>query len=295
MNAREDSQFPLPLKAPGGLAIPAEFAEIASICTATEIEIGGRTMFGIADARDLYAGLKVGRDYTTWIKGRIDQYGFREGVDYEKAVENQAPPFGGTMKSTTYEGAKTAHTYRLTLAMGKEVAMVENNDQGRLVRRYFLWLETQVYRPVDPIEALRDPVTLRALLLQHTEERLKLEAENKVLEAKAETLARLEGADDLFGIRVTAKLVQMPERKFVEWVQQIKWAYRQTGGKALLCYADKRQAGLCRLVPKEYEKQDGSTGVRETLKFTMKGVVRLAAMLNIKLSEDDLFAARMEG
>jgi hypothetical protein len=48
--------------------LPAEFVEISTICKATEVVIGGRTVIGIADARDLHAGLKVGRDYTTWIR-----------------------------------------------------------------------------------------------------------------------------------------------------------------------------------------------------------------------------------
>ena len=142
MNAREDSQFPLNVKAPGGIVVPAEFAEISQICTATEIEIGGRTVFGIADARDLYAGLKVGRDYTTWLKGRIAEYGFREGADYEMFD----PPDRGNQSGRG--GDRRSQVYRLTLPMAKELAMVENNDQGRLVRRYFIWLEDQVSRPV---------------------------------------------------------------------------------------------------------------------------------------------------
>ena len=34
------------------------------------------------NARDLHAFLGVKRDFTSWIKGRISQYGFVEGVDY---------------------------------------------------------------------------------------------------------------------------------------------------------------------------------------------------------------------
>ncbi len=34
------------------------------------------------DARKLHAFLEVGKDFTTWIKNRIKQYGFVQGVDY---------------------------------------------------------------------------------------------------------------------------------------------------------------------------------------------------------------------
>ena len=36
----------------------------------------------VVSARELHEGLGVRRDYTTWIKGRIDKYGFEENIDY---------------------------------------------------------------------------------------------------------------------------------------------------------------------------------------------------------------------
>lgn len=112
--------------------IPVEFNEVADICAATDVVIGGRTVIGIADARDLHNGLQVGRRYTTWIQNRISKYGFRDGVDYEKIVENQGSRNGEPDEP---------HIYRLTIDMAKELAMVENNDRGRLIRRYYIWLE----------------------------------------------------------------------------------------------------------------------------------------------------------
>ncbi|WP_419177236.1 antA/AntB antirepressor family protein [Providencia sneebia] len=48
-------------------------------------------------SRKLYSFLKVGRDYTSWIKGRIKQYGFIEGSDYF-IVENLSSPKRGSTK-----------------------------------------------------------------------------------------------------------------------------------------------------------------------------------------------------
>jgi phage anti-repressor protein len=42
-------------------------------------------------ARALHKALGVGRDFTNWIKGRIDQYGFIAGTDYIR-VENLSSP-----------------------------------------------------------------------------------------------------------------------------------------------------------------------------------------------------------
>jgi phage anti-repressor protein len=118
--------------------IPAEFAEISTICKATEVVIGGRTVIGIADARNLHAGLKVGRRYTTWIRDRIRKYGFGGGADFE--VFNRNGQLIDFVASQNGE-ADVEHVYRLTLDMAKELAMVENNDQGRMARRYFIWAE----------------------------------------------------------------------------------------------------------------------------------------------------------
>lgn len=84
----------------------------------------------LCDARDLHSFLSVGRDFSTWIKDRIEQYGFVEGEDFS--------PFLG--KST---GGRPGMEYHLTLDTAKELAMVENNEQGRQVRRYFIAMERE--------------------------------------------------------------------------------------------------------------------------------------------------------
>ena len=122
--------------------LPAEFQEVATICAATEVVIGGRTVIGIDDARKLHQGLNVGRAYTNWIKDRIEKYGFREGVDFEVAStkESCVPDLAG--KIVTH-GGHNAVVYRLTLDTAKELAMVENNEVGRVIRRYFIWAENR--------------------------------------------------------------------------------------------------------------------------------------------------------
>ena len=92
-------------------------------------ELDGRAQ-QLCDARDLHAFLGVGRFFRHWIKERIDQYGFVEGEDFL--------PF--LAKST---GGRPATEYHLTIDMAKELAMVENNEQGRHVRRYFIAMERE--------------------------------------------------------------------------------------------------------------------------------------------------------
>jgi len=73
-------------------------------------------------ARTLHQFLQVGRDFTTWIRQRIQQYGFEENQDYirifTKTGENSKP-------------GRPRRDYYLTLDMAKELAMVERTDKGR--------------------------------------------------------------------------------------------------------------------------------------------------------------------
>ena len=47
------------------------------------------------NARELHSFLKVGRDFSNWIKDRIAEYGFAEGVDYVVFTKFGENPQGG--------------------------------------------------------------------------------------------------------------------------------------------------------------------------------------------------------
>lgn len=118
-------------------------------------ELDGRSQ-QLCDARDLHQFLAVGRDFSNWIKGRLEQYEFSEGEDYSPVLGNRGAfdsPNSANQTSVCYpdSGSKTGGRggdrrsvdYHLTLDTAKELAMVENNDQGRQVRRYFIAMERE--------------------------------------------------------------------------------------------------------------------------------------------------------
>ncbi|GLW61519.1 hypothetical protein Hthe01_18680 [Hydrogenophilus thermoluteolus] len=80
----------------------------------------------VVDARELHAALGVGKDFSTWIKSRIKQYGFVEHQDYVTA-KNLRSPISGSSKARE----QVAIDYYITLDMAKELAMVERNEKGR--------------------------------------------------------------------------------------------------------------------------------------------------------------------
>ena len=191
-------------------------------------EIGGVNQL-VCDARSLHKSLNIGKDFTTWIKGRIEEYGFIEGLDYfvlnsknrkagifpkigensnepllaksgeqsksenvyinqqngifanfgEKSaipfaagfseankptinVENQQdgifpeirknsnePLLPKIGKQTTNRG-RPSIDYVISLTMAKELAMVEKNETGRAIRRYFIQCEQEKYNESIP-------------------------------------------------------------------------------------------------------------------------------------------------
>ncbi|HDG1668286.1 TPA: antA/AntB antirepressor family protein [Kluyvera ascorbata] len=138
-----------------GVIINNDFAAIVPVISG---QIGGREA-NIVSAKALHKVLGVGRDYSTWLSDRIKDYGFEQGVDYvvfdspisgnQRAENNQLD--GGWV--TKRGGDRRSKDTGLSLGMAKEMAMVERNEQGRAVRRYFIQCEEELQRSVPEIAA----------------------------------------------------------------------------------------------------------------------------------------------
>ncbi|WP_313105039.1 antA/AntB antirepressor family protein [Stutzerimonas nitrititolerans] len=109
-------------------------------------QIGGAPA-QVCDGRELHAFLKNGKQFSDWIKQRISQYGFEENADFSIV----------SLKSETIrkyangerKGVSKVSDYHLTLDMAKELSMVENNEQGRKARRYFIDCEKRAQGQPD--------------------------------------------------------------------------------------------------------------------------------------------------
>lgn len=97
----------------------------------------GNTQCLTIDGRTLHSVLGVRRVFAAWIQNRIEKYGFVQGQDFEV--------FSKSGKNS--EGGRPSQEYRCTLGMGKELCMVENNEQGRVARRYFIECERRLLSP----------------------------------------------------------------------------------------------------------------------------------------------------
>lgn len=96
----------------------------------------------VVDGRELHEFLKVGRDFTNWIKDRIQKYGFVEGEDFSPVL------------AKTPDGGRPRTDYILKLDMAKELSMVENNEQGSKARKYFIEVEKKFKTQVIDVALL---------------------------------------------------------------------------------------------------------------------------------------------
>ncbi|WP_257205580.1 antA/AntB antirepressor family protein [Bacillus cereus] len=101
----------------------------------------------VVNGRSLYEGIEVKDKYATWLKGRVEKYGFIENDDYVSLSQ----------KCEGDNSTRIEHI--LTLNVAEELAMVENNEQDRKVRRYFIEVEERANGKKQP-KPRKKPVNL---------------------------------------------------------------------------------------------------------------------------------------
>jgi len=96
------------------------------------VDIAGNQIRAV-DARELHMFLAIGRDFSNWIKDRIEQGLFVEGKDYVL-----------TLTKTGVRSNVVQKDYAISISMAKELSMLERNDQGKLARKYFIECEERL-------------------------------------------------------------------------------------------------------------------------------------------------------
>ncbi|EHR8376920.1 antA/AntB antirepressor family protein [Escherichia coli] len=100
----------------------------------------------LVNARDLHTFLGVGKRFASWITERIAEYGFVENQDYVIASQ---------IREAKGRGGHNRKDYHLTLDTAKELAMVERNEKGRQIRRYFIECEKKL-RSMQSVQQFTD-------------------------------------------------------------------------------------------------------------------------------------------
>lgn len=134
----------------------------------------------VVDGRELHAFLESKKDFSDWIKHRIEKYGLVENWDFT------------TFQGKSSGGRPTVE-YAITLDAAKELAMVEGNTKGKQARLWFIEKEKELSEIKSTPAKHSNPslAIARQLLeaMEAQEERItKVEEHAKLIEAKIDTI-----------------------------------------------------------------------------------------------------------
>ena len=170
----------------------------------------------LVSARELHEFLESKQDFTTWIKGRIDKYGFIENEDF--VVISLAHQNGG---------AHNKVDYILKISMAKELSMVENNDKGSMARKYFIECERKLKEVAIDSYMIEDKVERAKKWIEEEEARKKLQLEVKEKEEvikeqapKVEYYEKVLRSDSTFTTTQVAKSFGMSAMGLNKWQNQ---------------------------------------------------------------------------
>lgn len=219
-------------------------------------------------ARELHAFLGSNRDFSVWIKNRIDKYGLIENHDYiisHVSGDNSSQPGRPTIE------------YILSLDAAKELSMVEGNEQGKKARLYFIEVEKRFRQIIQSPPAI--PQTLSEALRLAADQAEQIEQQQKQIEAERPRVLfsqAVETAKQSVLIGELAKIicqngVQIGEKRLFKWLRDNHYLcalgerYNQPTQKAV-------EQGLFELRKITINVGD-NTKVRTTTKVTGKGQI----------------------
>lgn len=154
----------------------------------------------MVNMRDVWAFLESKQQFANWIQKRLNNYGYLEGIDYI---------FNKVIKNPKKAGAPIKEYY-CTIEVAKELGMLEGNDRGRLIRRYYIGCEELAKKNNLNTQTVLDK------LLQDVED-LKAKSEvPPISQVPLETFKvhKLNTADGTMSFRHLCELLKVDERTF---------------------------------------------------------------------------------
>lgn len=248
--------------------------DIAPTSIETAIVIRDTDKGRFVDARQLHAFINDATDFSTWMKSRIDHCGLIVGVDYvainsTNLGENIAIPGVG----------RPRQDYALSVDAAKELCMVEGNEKGRAVRRYFIEAEKR-FRASQPT-APAIPQTFAQALRLAAEQAETIEAQQKQIQEQSKQLAAqesdikfvraLQTANTSIYVGDLAKLI-VQNGVEIGGIRLFKWM-REKGYLTLDNKPTQKalEMGLFEIKTTQWEKPNGEINTSFTTLVTVKG------------------------
>ena len=117
----------------------------------------------LINERELHKALNNKRKFVDWMKQRIEQYDFMENEEFWSFSQICEKPTGG----------RPSKEYYISIDMAKELCMVENNNIGKRLRKYFIEVEKRYRSIVETPQNIFDVMHLALNQIEENEKRLK--------------------------------------------------------------------------------------------------------------------------
>ncbi len=220
------------------------------------IKVNEETM--TVSARELHEKLNVGTRFNDWFQ-RMCGDGFTEGID-----------FYSKMSKTSDIGGRPATDYDVTIAMAKEICMIQRTEIGKQVRQYFINIEKAWNTPEM---AMARGLKAAQLLISQKDEQIKLlEADNSRMKPKEIFADAVSASDTSILVRDFAKIlrqngVDMGEKRLYKWLRENGYIIKGTTQPTQRAM----ELGLFEVIERSVQRSDMSPIVTMTTKITGKG------------------------
>lgn len=211
----------------------------------------------VVSARDLHKGLEVKSKYNDWLKRMLD-YGFSEGIDY----------IAITQKKVTAQGNQSEfieHVFNLDAA--KEIAMIQRNDKGKEVRKYFIQVEKDFNSP--------EKIMARALLMADQKVH-KLEAQIEADKPKVIFADAVSASHTSILVGDLAKLIsqngyKIGANRLFSWLREKGYLIKKQGASWNMPTQKSMELKLFEIKETNIQHADGHISINKTPKVTGKG------------------------
>lgn len=222
----------------------------------------------LVNMRELHSWLQVETKFADWMKRRISEYGFLENEDFI------------VLKSENGENTGfQAIDYIFKLEPAKEIAMVENNEKGKEIRRYFIRVEDK-FKQQNQIKLPSYAEALRELA-DKVEENQKLLAENTELKPKGAFFDAVANSKDAIEIGQAAKVLNFGKGRNTLFAILREEKILRDNNEPYQEYCDR---GYFRTIEQKYTKPGGETHISIKTLVYQRGLEYIKKVLDRRKS-----------
>ncbi|HHW7474674.1 TPA: phage antirepressor KilAC domain-containing protein [Mannheimia haemolytica] len=198
----------------------------------------------------------------------------RDIANLNEAYQKEGYPI---ILETPYIHPQNGQTYKHCLLTQEQVLDLVTGYKHEIrikINRRWQELEQKQGKP-DLMTALNDPIFLRNTLVEYSEKVIELTPKANAFDRIATK------SDGSLNLTESAKHLQVPPKKFNQFLFAHGWIYRRTGGKSWVAYQDKLKSGYLEHKVHTIHQYDGTESLYPQVLITAKGLAKLAQMLEM--------------